>query len=128
MIVRRLSEIIDTPRDVRGDAFASRRFLIADDGVGYTLTETTVMAGSEQILWYKHHVESNYVIAGEGEVENTATGEVFALSPGTIYVLDQNERHRLKAFTEMRLVCVFTPALTGLETHDADGAYALPED
>jgi hypothetical protein len=25
-------------------------------------------------------------------------------------------------------VCVFTPALTGRETHDADGAYALSED
>ncbi len=33
----------------------------------------------------------------------------------------------LKVFTAMRLVCVFTPALTGRETHDADGAYALPQ-
>lgn len=128
MIVRSLNDLIDTPRDVRGDAWASRRFLLAEDGVGYTLTETSVVAGSEQILWYKHHVESNYVIEGEGEVENMATGEVFALAPGSIYVLDQNEKHRLKAVTAMRLVCVFTPALTGRETHDADGAYALPVD
>ena len=28
---------------------------------------------------------------------------------GAIYVLDQHERHRLKAFSELRLVCVFTP-------------------
>ena len=66
MIVRSLNEIIDTPRDVRGKAWASRRFLLAEDGVGYTLTETSIVAGSEQILWYKHHVESNYVIEGEG--------------------------------------------------------------
>lgn len=128
MIVRSKNELIDTPRDVRGEFWASRRFLLAADGVGFTLTETTVAAGSEQLLWYKYHVEANYVIAGTGEVENMGTGEVFALAPGTIYVLDQHERHRLKAFSEMRLVCVFTPALTGRETHDADGAYASPVD
>ena len=128
MIVRSLTDLIDTERDVRGAAWASRRFLLAEDGLGYTLTETSIIAGSEQVLWYKHHVESNYVIEGEGEVENMATGEVFALAPGSIYVLDQNEKHRLKAFTAMRLVCVFTPALTGRGTHDADGAYAPPAD
>ena len=128
MIVRSLNNLIDTARDVRGEAWASRRFLLAEDGVGYTLTETSIVAGSEQILWYKHHVESNYVIEGEGEVENMASGEVFALAPGSIYVLDHNEKHRLKAFTAMRLVCVFTPALTGRESHDADGAYASSAD
>lgn len=124
MIVRKLDDLIDTPRDVRGPVWASRRFLLAEDGVGFTLTETTTEAGAEQILWYKHHVEANYVIEGEGEVENLATGEVFALAPGSLYVLDRNERHCLRSFTRMRLVCVFTPALTGGETHDADGAYA----
>ena len=128
MIVRSLKDLIGGPRDVRGDAWASRRFLLAEDGVGFTMTETLVVAGSEQVLWYKHHVEANYVIEGEGEVENMATGEVFALAPGTIYVLDQHERHRLKARTDLRLVCVFTPALTGRESHDADGAYAPPAD
>ena len=124
MIVKSLEEIIDTPRDVRGPVWASRRFLLAEDGVGFTLNETTTEAGSEQVLWYKHHVEANYVIEGEGEVENLATGEVFPLGPGSLYVLDAHERHRLKSFSRMRLVCVFTPPLTGRETHDEDGAYA----
>ena len=124
MIVKSLDELIDTPRDVRGPVWASRRFLLDEDGVGFTLTETTVEAGSEQILWYKYHVEANYVIEGEGEVENMSTGEVFSLQAGSLYVLDKHERHRLKSFTRMRLVCVFTPALSGRETHDKDGAYA----
>ncbi len=128
MIVRTLKQLLGTERDVRGPVWASRRFLLADDGVGFTVTETTVEAGSEQVLWYKHHVEANYVIEGEGEVENLATGEVFALAPGSIYVLDGNEKHRLKADTRMKLVCIFTPALTGRETHDEDGAYAPPTD
>ncbi len=126
MIVRHLPELLDSERDVRGPVWASRRFLLADDGVGFTLTETTVDAGSEQVLWYKHHVEANYVIEGEGEVENVDSGETFALAPGSLYVLDNNEKHRLRAFTRMRLVCVFTPALTGRESHDEDGAYAPP--
>ncbi len=126
MIVRNLEQLIDTGRDVHGPVWASRRYLLADDGVGFTVTETTVEAGAEQVLWYKHHVEANYVIEGEGEVENMNTGEVYALAPGSIYVLDGHEKHRLKTFTQMRLVCVFTPALTGRETHDEDGAYAPP--
>lgn len=128
MIVRTLQQLLGTERDVRGPVWASRRFLLAEDGVGFTVTETTVEAGSEQVLWYKYHVEANYVVEGEGEVENLATGEVFALAPGSIYVLDGNEKHRLKADTRMKLVCVFTPALSGRETHDEDGAYAPPPD
>lgn len=123
MIVRSLDDIIGTERDVRGPVWMSRRFLLADDGVGFSLNETTVEAGVVQVMWYKHHVEANYIIEGEGEVENIATGEVFPLKPGTMYTLDQHEKHRLTARTRLRIVCVFTPALTGRETHDADGSY-----
>ena len=128
MIVKSLNDLIGSDRDVRGPVWASRRFLLAEDGVGFTLTETTVEAGADQTMWYKHHVEANYVIDGEGEVENIETGELFTLGPGSIYVLDRHEKHRLRAITRLRLVCVFTPALTGRETHDADGAYAPPDD
>ncbi len=123
MIVRSINEILDTDRDVRGAKFASRRFLLAEDNVGFTLTETTLESGVEQIMWYKYHIEANYVVEGVGEVENINTGEVFPLKPGTVYTLDKHEKHRLKTFSPMRLVCVFTPALTGRETHDADGSY-----
>jgi len=124
MIVRSLNDLLGTELDVRGPVWASRRFLLAEDGVGFTMTETVTKAGTEQVLWYKHHIEANYVIEGEGEVENIATGEVFPLNPGTVYVLDRHEKHRLKSFTSLRLVCVFSPALTGSETHDEDGAYS----
>ncbi len=126
MIVTRLADLLGTDRDVRGPVWASRRFLLAEDGAGFSLTETTVEAGAEQVLWYKHNVEANYVIEGEGEVENLATGEVHPLAPGTMYTLDQHERHRMTAFTAMRIVCVFAPPLTGRETHDADGSYNPP--
>ena len=65
------------------------------------------------------------MIEGEGTVEDMATGEVHQLKPGTIYVLDKHDRHRLNATTPMRLICVFTPALVGGEVHDEDGSYPL---
>ena len=126
MIVRHLEDLIGTARDIEGPVWKSRRFLLDEDGAGFTLTETRTQAGAEQVLWYKHHVEANYIIEGEGEVENLSTGERFALGPGTMYALEGHEKHILRSFTDMRIVCVFSPALTGRETHDADGAYAPP--
>ncbi|WP_322864931.1 ectoine synthase [Aquicoccus sp. G2-2] len=128
MIVRHLEDILGSEAHVKGEAFESRRVLLAADGLGYSLHDTVVKEGSEQYLHYKHHVESNYCIAGEGEVENVATGEVFPLRPGTLYTLDRHEAHILRALKgEMRLVCIFTPALTGREVHDEDGSYGLPD-
>ena len=127
MIVRRMDDILNTERDVRGDVWASRRFLLAEDGVGFSLNETTVEAGTEQTMWYKHHIEANYIIEGEGTVEDVASGEVHPLKPGSMYTLDKHDKHILRAATCMRVVCVFTPALTGRETHDEDGSYLPAE-
>ena len=123
MIVRSLSSILDTQAHVRGEAFESRRILLSKDGLGYSLHDTICKAGSAQRLEYRNHVETNYVIEGRGSVENIATGEVFPLGPGTVYVLDQHEAHLLRAETDLRIICVFTPALTGQEKHDASGSY-----
>ncbi|GKT37388.1 putative multi-domain containing protein, partial [Aduncisulcus paluster] len=35
-----------------------------------------------------------------------------------MYLLDGNERHQLSADTEMRMMCVFNPPVTGREVHD----------
>ena len=124
MIVRSLTSVIDTAAHVKGDAFESRRILLAADRLGYSLHDTICKAGSSQLLQYKNHVETNYVIEGEGEVENVATGEVFPLAPGTVYVLDHHEAHVLRVHDgDMRIICVFTPALSGQETHDPSGSY-----
>lgn len=124
MIVRSLASILDTAAHVKGDSFESRRILLAADGLGYSLHDTICKEGTEQVLHYKNHIETNYVIEGEGEVQNVVTGEVFSLTPGTVYVLDRHEEHILRAQRgNMRIICVFTPALTGQEKHDADGSY-----
>ena len=125
MIIRTLEDIAGTDRDVSGPGFRSRRILLRKDGMQHSLHFTEVPAGTEMQLWYKVHLEANLVITGTGEVEDVATGAVHPIGPGSLYALDQNDRHVLRAHTDLQLVCVFTPALTGRETHDADGSYLL---
>lgn len=122
MIVRTLDEIAGTDRDVSGPGWRSRRILLASDGMEHSLRWTELPAGAEQTLSYDH-LEANLCVAGEGEVVDLATGATFPIRPGTLYALDQHDRHVLRATTDLTLVCVFTPALTGRETHDADGGY-----
>ena len=124
MIVKTLDQILNTPDHVRGEAFESRRLLLARDGLGYSLHDTLCKAGTVQHLHYRNHIETNYIIAGTGSVTDVATGETHPLAPGSVYVLDRHDAHILRADTDLRIVCIFTPALTGQEVHDADGSYA----
>lgn len=127
MIVRSLQDVIGTERDVKAanGNWVSRRLLLRRDGMGFSLHETTILAGTETRIWYKNHVEAVYCVGGEGEIEDLKTGEVHQIRDGTMYALDSHERHRLRARSDMRLICVFNPPLTGTEDHDADGAYSL---
>jgi L-ectoine synthase len=127
MIVRTVEGIAGTDRDVSGPGWRSRRIVLRDDGMNFSLHWTELPAGAEQQLWYKHHYEANLCVAGEGEVVDVATGETHRIEPGVMYALDQHDRHILRAHTDLTLVCVFNPALSGRETHDADGSY-LPSE
>ena len=128
MIVRRLQDIKGTAQDVVTANWASRRLLLSRDGMGFSLHETTVFAGTETHIWYKNHLEAVYCVQGEGEIEDLATGQVHRIEPGVMYALDRHDKHKLRAKSEMRLVCVFNPPLTGREVHDADGTYPLVEE
>jgi L-ectoine synthase len=127
MIVRTLDDLVGTERDVDAPTWSSRRFLLAQDGLGYSLNDTVLHAGTTTQMHYRHHQESVYCIEGTGMLTNLETGEEHPIAPGTLYVLDGHERHALRADTDLRMVCVFTPALTGREVHGPDGAYPPPE-
>ena len=120
MIIRSLNDIEGSKRDVFWGNGQSRRFLIEEDGMGYSLTDTVIEAGSESLLEYKNHFEACYCIEGEGEVEDME-GNIFPIVPGTMYALDKHDKHFLRASKTMRLVCVFRPALTGRESHSLKG-------
>lgn len=125
MIVRSLDDILNSERDVRAENgnWESRRLILNNDAVGFSLHDTIIHAGTETLLWYKHHIEAVYCIEGEGEVETTDNGKSYPIKAGTVYLLNGNERHWLRARTTMRMVCIFNPPVTGRETHDAEGAY-----
>ncbi len=122
MIIRSLEDVIGTDRDVEGEGWRSRRLLLADDGLGFSLHDTTVAAGSELELEYRHHLEACYVMAGEADVTDSATGERHRLGPGMVYALNRHDAHRLEVRSDLHLVCVFNPALAGTERH-VDGGY-----
>ena len=130
MIVRTLEEIVGTEREVDGETWVSRRLVLADDQMGYSVHDTVIRAGTETHIHYRNHLETVYCIAGHGEVETVADGRIWPIGPDTVYVLDQNDEHYLRAHAgaDMRMVCVFRPALTGREKHDASGAYPAPEE
>ena len=126
MIVRTLEDVVGSDRDVAGEGWRSRRLLLQRDALGFSLHDTTVAAGTELNLQYKHHFEACYCLEGEAELTDLATGEQHALRPGSLYALDQHDRHTLRVDTDLRLVCVFNPALTGGDVHDADGSFPPP--
>ena len=125
MIVRTLSEIEGTDRDVEAPTWRSRRLLLARDGQAFSMHDTVLNAGTETAMWYANHVEAVYCVGGEGELVNDETGEIHPLADGSLYLLDGHEHHRVRARTELRMVCVFTPPVTGREVHDDEGAYPL---
>lgn len=128
MIVRTLEELLGTEREVEAATWTSRRLLLGKDGMGFSVHDTVLHAGTETTMWYQHHVEAVYCIDGEGELEDLTTGQVHELRPGVLYALDGHERHVVRARTDLRTVCVFNPPVTGNEVHDETGAYPLLTD
>lgn len=129
MIVKRLEDILGTEADVDTDGWTSRRLIYKDAGMGYSVNDTIIKPGAELEMEYRNHLETVYCIEGAGEILDLATGQTHAIAPGTIYALNNHDRHILKANkgTHMRMVCVFNPPLTGREVHDETGAYAVSD-
>lgn len=125
MIVRTLQEIEGGERDIQAPTWASRRFVLANDGVGFSLHDTVMRAGTETVMWYRNHIEAVYCIEGNGTLEDLAANKTYPIRPGTMYLLNGHERHCVKATTDLRMVCVFNPPCTGGEVHDEEGVYPL---
>ncbi|WP_096201687.1 ectoine synthase [Bacillus sp. FJAT-45350] len=128
MKVVKLADIIGTGNEVKGENWTSRRLLLKKDNMGYSLHDTLIHAGTETHIWYQNHLEAVYCIEGEGEVETLKDGKIHPINKDTVYALDEYDEHLLRAKTDMRMVCVFNPPITGKETHDENGVYPLVED
>jgi L-ectoine synthase len=127
MIVRQLQDAEKTNRRIVSPDgnWESTRLLLKDDQMGFSFHITTIYKGADFRLHYKNHLESVYCVSGSGEVETLGDGKKYAITPGTLYNLDQNDEHMLRAFEEMKMACVFNPPLHGKEVHKPDGSYDL---
>ena len=114
MIIRTLYDV----KTVHWGNGVSRRFLLEADGMGYSVTDTIVNKGTRSLLQYEHHLEACYCIGGRGSVIEM-DGTEHEILPGTVYALDNHDQHWLVASDDedLRLVCMFTPALKGDEAH-----------
>lgn len=125
MIIRNYAECHASRRRVVTENWESTRMLLAEDRMGFSFHITTIYQGTETPMHYQHHLESVYCIRGHGELECLDDGAIHPIHPGTLYILDQHDRHILRAHEEMLMACVFNPPLRGSEVHDDSGAYPL---
>jgi L-ectoine synthase len=115
VLIRKLDDV----KTVEWGNGLSRRFLLEADGMGYTVTDTIVRAGTKSLIEYKNHLEACYCIEGSGSVIEM-DGTEHKITVGTMYALDNRDPHYLLGGEneDLRLVCMFTPALQGDEAHD----------
>jgi len=125
MIVRKLADAEQQGRVIKSEGWDSTRLLLKDDGAGFSFHITTIYKDAELHLHYQNHIDSVYCISGKGDIKDIATCELHPIAPGTIYILDKNDKHILRASEEMKMACVFNPPLHGKEVHNAEGAYEL---
>ena len=123
MIVRKLAETRSGDRNVESQGWESARMLLKDDNMGFSFHITTLYAGAELRMHYRHHLEAVYVVSGHGTIEDLATGAVHDLAPGVLYALDKHDDHIVRPRTDIITACVFNPPVTGREVHDETGAY-----
>jgi L-ectoine synthase len=125
VLVRSVQDLVDTDRDIKTPNWRSKRIVLAKEGVGFSVHETTLYAGTVNDFWYANHIEAVFVVEGEGELLDKETGTTYELRPGSLYLLDKHDHHQLRPRTDMRTVCVFNPPVTGREVHDENGVYPL---
>jgi len=124
MIVRNIESLRGTERQIDSENWSSTRLLLKDDKMGFSFHETILHPDTETKIWYKNHLEAVYCVEGIGEIQED-DGTKYNITPGTVYALDKHDKHVLRAFSKMKMICVFNPALVGPETHDSDGVYPL---
>lgn len=130
MIVKKLKDLLGTDREVEAPNgnWVSRRLLLKNENMGFSMHDTIIRAGTETYIWYKNHLEAVYCVQGKGEIEDLGTGLTHPIEDGTLYALNEHEKHYLRASEDMRLICVFNPPISGREVHTKEGYYPIDED
>lgn len=112
----RRGDLVGSNRHVRSDVYETVRFLLAEDGMGLTITDITLQPNIEAIYGYDRHIEIAYCIEGSALITDHATMESVPIAEGTLWIAEKGDRFTFRADTPTRLICVFTPAFEGGET------------
>ena len=99
MIVRSVAEYQALGRTVglAGGRATSTRLITAQDEVDFSLAFVTLERGLSFDLWYKHHWETNVVLAGSARLSDIGRGDSWELDHDSIYLVGPTDRHRLEA-------------------------------
>jgi L-ectoine synthase len=116
-------ELIGSERDVDGIGFKSLRYLLASDNMGFSLHKTIIPKGGPYYWHYKKHFEACFCVSGEGMLYDMVNKRYYSIKPNTTYVLDKNDPHTFEALTDVVLISIFNPPVTGREIHKEDGSY-----
>lgn len=105
-----------------GESF---RTVLKSDNLGFAMMETRIEKGGPYKWHYKEHKEACMCISGEGILEDLTNGVKSKIEKGVTYLVDNHQPHLFTAITDVVLISVFNPPLSGLETHDENGNYKL---
>ncbi|PZG31347.1 L-ectoine synthase [Spongiactinospora gelatinilytica] len=116
MIFRNIADIQHTERDVHHEYYRSTRLLLAGDGAGVGLTDTTLHPGVKGTYGYSDRTEIAYCVSGAATAVDLETGQGHAIAPGVLWVAPPGSRFTLTVTEPTRLICVFDPPIEGTET------------
>lgn len=127
MIVRTLKDVRDEGREVKSRGWVSRRYLLKKDGMGFSFHETIIEKGAKLEMQYTNHLEAVFCVKGRGTITDLKTNNKMIIESGTMYALNEHDKHVLEGIGEMRMICVFNPPVSGQEVHDENGSYPLAQ-
>ena len=118
-LMKNLSDVLDSDRNVFFERGYSRRFLAAPDGFNISVHNTLCHANNSTRLHYQHNVEAVYWIKGQGEYSLQTGAQKHEFNPekhrGTLFLLE-NDAHVVKiGSADSIAICLFFPALKGNE-------------
>ena len=125
-LVQKQEHLAGSDRDVDWQHGRSRRHLLASDGFNLTLTSTLCFPNFVSPMTYRNNYEMALYLRGDvtytwnnGENSHQFKQESCEEGAGCVFLMNNNDAHEVHTRDmECECLCVFSPPLTGTETHD----------
>ena len=117
LLMKSLSEVVDSDRNVFFKGGYSRRFLAAPDGYNISFHNTLVHANFNAHLHYPRNMEANFFIKGQGEYIWKNGHQQFDSEKhhGTMLLVEQDPHEVKIGASDSIGICLFFPPLKGTE-------------